>query len=103
MYGIKVMVEDISLPISKTPRKYFALLNCGSNQNQETFGYWIENQTQCHHTPITCHTILHPTVATIQYRFQLCQYRSPFCSFYTCDPLGRTACGNKKRCFIAIC
>ena len=43
----------------KAPRKYFALPNCGSNQNQETSAYRIGNQTQCHHTLTPHHAIFH--------------------------------------------
>jgi hypothetical protein len=40
------MAEDISHPIRKAPKKYPALLNYESHQNQETFAYQIKNQIQ---------------------------------------------------------
>jgi hypothetical protein len=150
MHDIKVMTENIGLPIRKQSKKYFVLPNYGSNQNHETYAYPIENETQCHCTPTPHHTILHPTIVIVQHLFQLCQQRSHLCfflylwfigknylwqskkdilpsfvnveallffvqygyasfqrthlcSFYACDPLVRTACGNKKRCFTIIC
>jgi hypothetical protein len=56
-------------------------------------------------TPTPYHTILNPAVMVVQHPFQLCQQISPFYYLYICDPLARTADGNKKkkRCFNIIC
>ena len=59
----------------------------------------LKNQTQCHHTPIPSHTILHLMVVAVQYPFQLCQQRSPLYSFCTFDHLARTIGENKKKVF----
>jgi hypothetical protein len=40
-----------------------------------------------------------PEKAVVQYPFQLCQQRSSFCSFKTCDLLTRTVGGNKEYTF----
>jgi hypothetical protein len=45
VHDIKVMTEEIGLSIRKFSRKHLALFNYGSNQNQKTFAYRIENQT----------------------------------------------------------
>jgi len=57
----------------KAPRKYFVLSNYGSNQNQKTYTYRIENQTQCYCTLTPRHTILHLNDVAVQHPFQLCQ------------------------------
>jgi hypothetical protein len=33
MDDVMVMMEEIDFPVWKLPKKYFALSNCGSNQN----------------------------------------------------------------------
>jgi hypothetical protein len=55
------------------PIKYFSLSNYGSNQNQKTSAYDIENQTQCYRILTLCHTILHLTVMAVKHPFQLSQ------------------------------
>jgi hypothetical protein len=44
VHDVKVMAEEIGLPKKESPRKYFALSSCGSNQNQETSTYRIGNK-----------------------------------------------------------
>jgi hypothetical protein len=62
----------------------------------------LKNQTQCHHTPIPSHTILHLMVAAVQYPFQLCQQRSLLYSFCTFDHLARTIGENKKKSVLPL-
>jgi len=69
MHDIQIIVDDISLSIRKLLKKYSALLNYESHQNQEAFIYRIENQIQCSHTMRLHYTILHPIVPEVQHPF----------------------------------
>jgi len=92
VHDVKVMTEEIDLTIRK-------LLENASTKNKETSAYQIENQTQCHCTLTSRHTILHPKDAGVQHHFQFYQQKSHLCSFCTCDPLARTVGGSKKKMF----
>ena len=77
----------------KVPRKYFALPNCGSNQNQKTSTYRIGNQTQYHRTLTSRHTILHQKYTGVQHPFQLSQQKKSFMFF-----LYPWSISKKRRC-----
>jgi len=96
------MAKEIGLPIRKLPKKYFALPNCGSNKNQETFAYLIGNQTQCHRTLIQHHAILHEKDAGMQHPFQLYQQRNHFYSFISVIHWQETTMAVKKKFYLCL-
>jgi hypothetical protein len=102
MYDIQIMMDDINLPIKKTPKKYSTLPNYGSYQNKKTSTYQIENQIQYSYPIRLHHVIIHLIVPVMQHPFQLDLSRSPLRCFYINDNLTRTSCGIKKKSFTTI-
>ena len=83
-------------------KRYFALLNYRSNQNQGTSAYLIGDQRQCHCIILQHHAILHQKDAGVQHFFQLYQQRNIFCSFCTYDYVVRNDDDSKKRSFTSV-
>jgi hypothetical protein len=86
------MAEEISLSIRKLLENTSFYLIVGQTKTKKLLLTGLKTK----HNVIVLtprHTILHPTVVTVQHPFQHYKKKSSLC---TCDPLARIVGGNKN-------
>jgi len=103
MHDVKVMLEEIGLPIRKLPKNISLYPIVDQTKTRKLLHTWLETK---HNVTVLWYNIMQFFTRKKQgcnILFNSANKKNTLCFFCTCDSLVRNNSGGKKRSFTSVC